>query len=94
MKDSLNWVIRIITTIMLSMVILVLTCSQVITNVFSAKYLLLLLLSIVMLFVIYKINNTLVLLAPFITAIYITIYLGNKHKQYGIREYNKHRLYY
>ena len=80
MKDSINWVIRIITTIMLSMIILVLTCSQSITNAFSAKYLLLLLLSFVMLFVIYKINNTLVLLAPFITAIYITIYLGHSRQ--------------
>lgn len=80
MKDSINWVIRIMTTIMLSMIILVLTCSQYITNTFSAKYLLLLLLSFVMLFVIYKINNTLVLLAPFITAIYITIYLGHSRQ--------------
>ena len=33
-----------------------------------------------MLFVIYKINNTLVLLAPFITTIYITIYLGHSRQ--------------
>lgn len=77
MKDSINWVIRIITTIMLSMVILILTCSQHIVETFSTKYLLLMLLSIVMLFVIYKTNNTFVLLAPFITAICITIYLGH-----------------
>lgn len=77
MKDSINWVIRIITTIMLSMVILVLTCSQHIVDTFSAKYLLLIILSIVMLFVIYKINNIFGLLALFITTICITIYLGH-----------------
>ena len=56
-NDSLKWVIRIIVTLILSMMIVSLVGGAPVTSIFYIRYTLIPILSIIMLFIVFKVDN-------------------------------------